>query len=151
MRIAVSLECPHCGKPIVAQSTLPAQDDKSIAHELAAKTADALDEKMASIESLVEAASAYTGVSVADILAKNRRPHISRARCFAYYLCREEGYSWASIGRALDRDPSTVRWGARVISDEIARIAARRSAASPSPNALGRRLAASSCPSSPST
>jgi chromosomal replication initiator protein len=62
-----------------------------------------------SLGQIVDAAAQEFGVQAEELLARNRRPEVARARQVAMYLAHELGReSSAGIGRELRRDHSTV-------------------------------------------
>jgi hypothetical protein len=52
--------------------------------------------------------SIQTGVSVQELESKSRQQHIVRARNIAMKKCREEGMTLSIIGKAFNRNHSTV-------------------------------------------
>lgn len=60
-------------------------------------------------EKIVTATAAYYGIRVEDILGKSHTKECADPRKLAMYLCRKHlGLSYPAIGRAFDRDHSTV-------------------------------------------
>ena len=55
--------------------------------------------------------AAASGVSVADIKGASRTPIVCRARWATMHLMRARGLSTPQIGRALNRDHTTVLYG----------------------------------------
>ena len=52
----------------------------------------------------------YFGVAVEDILGDGRAGDITDKRHVAMWVARKLGQSWPKLGRAFDRDASTVRY-----------------------------------------
>jgi chromosomal replication initiator protein len=67
---------------------------------------------------IIDIVSYEVGVSRDDILGDRRFRVITRARQYAMWKCRKQGYSLPQIGHVFGRDHTTVAHGCRVI-DEI--------------------------------
>ncbi|MGI8844663.1 MAG: chromosomal replication initiator protein DnaA [Thermoleophilaceae bacterium] len=74
-----------------------------------------------SVASIAEASASAFGVEAAQLMARDRRPAVSRARKVAMYLTRElTGQSLPEIGRGFGgRDHSTVLSAVRSVSDAV--------------------------------
>jgi hypothetical protein len=57
----------------------------------------------------VEALYRFLGTSRADIIRYDRRPHVMRSRRTVAAVLRAEGWTFQRIGKAIDREWSTVR------------------------------------------
>lgn len=58
-------------------------------------------------------ASKATGVSCKDIMGHARFQHISQARRLAMFWAHEAGVNYHEIGRAMDKDRTSVRYAVR--------------------------------------
>src|SRR5579871_941665 len=57
------------------------------------------------------AAGAHYGVSLREINSSRRSRHVAFSRHMAMYLCRElTGHSYPALGRAFDRDHTSVMY-----------------------------------------
>lgn len=78
------------------------------------------------------AISAYVFQLPLDRLKSHQRfKPLCRARFACYYVAREQGHSFPAVGRVMDRDHSTVLYGARQADmllerDEIFRARVKR-------------------------
>jgi chromosomal replication initiator protein len=73
-----------------------------------------------SVGQIVDAAAQEFGVRAEELLARNRRPEVARARQVAMYLAHELGReSSAEIGRELRRDHSTVLHAIKRVEAEL--------------------------------
>lgn len=66
---------------------------------------------------IVEAVCAETGVPDYEILGESRIREFVRARQYAMWKCREQGYSFPEIGRVFNRDHTTIIHGCNVINE----------------------------------
>ncbi len=75
------------------------------------------------VAAIVDATAAQFGVGAESVLARDRRPTVTRARKVAMYLARElTGQSFPEIGRGFgDRDHSTVLHAVRSVSTQVTR------------------------------
>jgi len=95
--------------------------------ELARRVLDRLapEERLepCTVAAILDATATQFGVGTASLLARDRRPTVSRARKVAMYLTRElTGKSFPEIGRGFgDRDHSTVLHAVRSVSTEVSR------------------------------
>jgi chromosomal replication initiation ATPase DnaA len=60
-----------------------------------------------------------TGVSRGRILSRSRDRNTARARQMVMWKARQKGYSLTAIGRALNRDHTSVLHGIRVINRKL--------------------------------
>ncbi len=67
----------------------------------------------ATIDAIIEAVAATSGVSEAEILGDSRIQAIVRARHLVMYIASSRGVSLSDIGRALRRDRTSVLNGIR--------------------------------------
>ena len=68
-------------------------------------------------------------ITMTELVGKDRTEHVARARQVAYWLLRQEGLGYSSIGRILGyRDHSTVLMGVRKVEDRCVREPALRQA-----------------------
>ena len=76
-----------------------------------------------SVEDVLTATASLFGVTPSELVARNRRPDVARARKVAIYLARElTGKSLPEIGRRLGgRDHSTILSAVRSLSGDIER------------------------------
>ena len=63
---------------------------------------------MRKLDEILKIASVETGVPVEDIKGKNRSSDYVFARWVFFYLARETGYSFPTIGRVVAKDHTTV-------------------------------------------
>lgn len=64
--------------------------------------------------------AAEFGVSMADINSERRGRRVALPRQVAMYLCcRHTPYTYTQIGRAFDRDHTTIQHGARLVGERI--------------------------------
>jgi chromosomal replication initiator protein len=109
---------------VVAYASLRGEDPTP---EIARKLLDRLgpDRRAAkpTVEEVLDATASLFGVSAADLVARDRRPPVARARKVAIYLARElSGKSLPEIGRRLGgRDHSTILAAVRSLSGDIER------------------------------
>lgn len=73
------------------------------------------------VDRIVANAADLYGVAVADILSPSRDRRVTNARQAACWLLRGHGMSLPAIGRALDRDHTTVLYAVRRIDADPAR------------------------------
>jgi len=76
-----------------------------------------------SVAAILDATASQFGVGAESLLARDRRPTVTRARKVAMYLARElTGQSFPEIGRGFGgRDHSTVLHAVRSVSTEVGR------------------------------
>jgi chromosomal replication initiation ATPase DnaA len=63
------------------------------------------------IKNIVDAVAEETGIQARYIVGLSRRAQVSEARQLVYYLANQSGITSADIGRAMNRDHSTVLSG----------------------------------------
>lgn len=81
------------------------------AAELAALRGSAL-ERMPAIAAIVAAVAGAFGIPPAEVLGRDRSKTVMEARLIAYYLARHcTRYSYPQLGRAFERDHTTVLSG----------------------------------------
>lgn len=71
------------------------------------------------VKPFVDEVSAATGIPARLFYGVDRRAHVVAARHLVFYAAHRAGISLSAIGRALNRDHTTVRYG-------VAKEAARR-------------------------
>ena len=77
--------------------------------------------KAAEIDAVRDAVCDVFHLSVDELLAKGRKPAVSKARQLAIYVARERlGLSLSELARAFERDRSTVLHSLRTIEKELA-------------------------------
>ena len=93
-----------------------------LAERLLAPAAGARDSSPCTVDEILEVTAARFGVTAADLLARDRRPTVTRPRKLAMYLARElTDHSLPEIGRAFGgRDHSTVLSAIRGVERQIA-------------------------------
>lgn len=80
-----------------------------------------LPQRSATIADCVHVASFATGIPVSSVLGRSRTAPVSRARQMAAWLAREcTVASLPAIGRALNRDHTSILHSVRVAQDLIA-------------------------------
>lgn len=62
---------------------------------------------------ILAAAQELSVTTVSEIVGTQRLQHIIRVRHACYYLARQQGHSYPYIGRRMNRDHSSVIYGAR--------------------------------------
>lgn len=68
----------------------------------------------ARVADIVTLASQVSDVARRDIMSRHRFPEIIRVRQACYLLAREAGHSYPRIARHMDRDHSSVIYGAKI-------------------------------------
>lgn len=63
------------------------------------------------VKAIALAVAAETSLPISAIYGRSRVSHIVYARRLVMYLARKQGLSFEAIGRALNRDHSTIRHG----------------------------------------
>jgi chromosomal replication initiation ATPase DnaA len=80
-------------------------------------------------EPLLGAVCATYGVSRGDVLGRSRRSaHVEPRHVLMWVLVDDMGWSHSAVGRALNRDHSTVIKGVQRMRSSSARVASRRDA-----------------------
>jgi hypothetical protein len=92
---------PVPAKPVKRRVTI-AKPPKSRAWENKSKASPAFTARV------FEHVARRTGMTVADILGRPRAARYVKARRRAILLLRRRGYSYSEIGRAMERDHSTI-------------------------------------------
>lgn len=72
------------------------------------------------VEQLLERVCDRFGISMAELLSRDRHSNIAAARAVAAWLLREHGLSFPVIGRVLRRDHSTVLVAVRKVEVDAA-------------------------------
>lgn len=69
------------------------------------------------LHEIIEIVSEESGVPKGDLLGNSRTKFIARARQYAMWKCRDQGYSLQQIGHVFKRDHTTVIHGVRRIEE----------------------------------
>jgi chromosomal replication initiation ATPase DnaA len=88
---------------------------------------------------IIQAVCDETGVPDHEILGRGRVKEIARARQYAMWKCRQQGYSFPEIARVFDRDHTTIVHGCRVIDGIISRNKAQEATQLPPKKDFGRK------------
>jgi chromosomal replication initiator protein len=109
---------------VVAYASLRGEDPTpDIARKLLDRLGPDRRASKPTVEEVLDATASLFGVTAADLVARDRRPPVARARKVAIYLARElSGKSLPEIGRRLGgRDHSTILAAVRSLSGDIER------------------------------
>jgi chromosomal replication initiation ATPase DnaA len=71
------------------------------------------------VRSIAESVSEKTHIPLDDLLGYTKRQPVARARQFVMWKANKAGHSLAAIGRALNRDHTTIRHGVREIERQL--------------------------------
>lgn len=124
--------CPHCNKPIYADSPMLVSETKEIDEQISAAYGVLRDPDQPSIAEIARITATNTGVSVSDMRGPSRLSQIADARHIAIYVARENGHTLSHIGNYFNRDHTSV-------VHAHAKIAARRASGQRVPDARGLR------------
>lgn len=69
--------------------------------------------KQSQAQRMAEIAAKRYGVSVEDVLGPSKEKHFVEARRYAWKMARRSGWSLTEIGRAFNRDHTTILVGLR--------------------------------------
>ena len=78
------------------------------------------------IATIAAAAARCAGLKVAHLVGQGRATSVVRARRVAMWIAHERGFSYSEIGRALQRDHSTVMASVRALAHPAGPVATLR-------------------------
>ena len=110
---------------IIAYSRLLPNRNQPVTVEFAAESLKDVispdEKKPLTAELIIDTVAEHFNISTADLRGKKRNADIAQPRQIAMYLCRDmiDGISYDTIGKALNRDHSTVMHGIDRVQNDI--------------------------------